>query len=251
MKVCKVYTAIAMFLITVTSEAVTVDGVLDWSEPEIRSFSSQGIIEKVTVHTGAKLKKNQLLAQLDRRSLKAVIEKNKATVQQFAPLIFDARIEFNNAKELFDRTVLSEIDLQKKQGVLKELEARQAAAQADLDLAKIQYSDALLKSPYDARLVQNNMLPGMVISAENMSATRMLLVPIGKMWAIVTMHVEQAVNIALGQQVRLTVNGNQHIGSVISSTQLSSQSERYIVGVEFGLSIEHNYLAGQTVTVEF
>jgi len=251
LKTCQIFISAALLLIGFNTGAFEVEGVLDWPEPSVKSFSVQGIVEKVAVHSGELVKKNQLLAQLDRSSLAAIIEKNKARVQQLDPLIFDARIEFNHAEELFERTVLSEVDLQKTQGVLKGLEAQQAVARADLKLAQIQFNEAQLNAPYDARLVRVDMLPGLVISDENMSSSQIILAQLGSMRAIISLQVEQAAKITLGQKAKLNINGDQFQGVVKSSMQQASASEQYILSVEFKHDDRHIYLAGQKVSVVF
>jgi multidrug efflux pump subunit AcrA (membrane-fusion protein) len=251
LKIYRIFVSTALLLISFNSGAFEVNGILDWSELSVKSFSVQGFVEKVAVHSGELVKKDQLLAQLDRRSLLTIVEKNKAGVQQFDPLIFDARIEFNNAEELFERTVLSEVDLQKVQGVLKALEAQQAIARADLKLAKIQYNEAQLLAPYDARLVRVDLLPGLVISEENMSSSQIILAQLGSMRAIISLSVEQAAQITLGQKVKLNINGDQFQGVVISSVQQSSVAEQYTLSIKFKHDISHTYLAGQKVSVVF
>jgi len=240
-----------LWLISFNAWAFEVEAVLDWLQPNFKSFYMTGTVEKVFVHSGQRVKKNQLLAQLDRRILATDIEKYKAGVKQLAPLIFDAQVEFNNAEELFSRTVLSEIDLQKKQGLLNRFQAQQAVAMADLKRAQIRFSDAQLKAPYDARLIRVDMVPGQVISKENMAIEKIILVQLGRMIARVTLSVDQAEKIHLGQKAKLNINGTEYQGAVISSEQLPDQTDRYTLNIEF----EHNektvYLAGQKVSVEF
>jgi multidrug efflux system membrane fusion protein len=233
------------------TNAVEVQGVLAWAELNVKSFSVQGVVEQVSVQVGERVKKNQLLAQLDRRSLLVLMDKYKATVKQLDPSIFDAQIEFNNAEELFDRTVLSEIDLQKKHGRLKQLQAQQRVAQANLKLAQIQYNDAQLTAPYDARLVRVDMVPGLVISLENIADKKIILAALGKMRARVAIKVEQATKISLGQKVKLNVKGERYQGRVLSLVQQIEQPKLYFIDIEFNHDARQTYLAGQQVSVEF
>jgi len=251
LKTRQTFVSVVLLLISFNSGAFEIEGMLDWSEPSVKSFAVKGYIDEVTVRSGELVKKNQLLARLGRRSFVADIAKNKARVQQFYPLIFDAQVEFNHAEELFERTVLSEVDLQKKQGVLKALEAQQAVARADLKLAQIRYDKSQLHAPYDARLVHVDMSPGMVISEENMSEKKIILAQLGRMRAIISLQVEQAAKITLGQKVKLNINGNQFQGEVASSVQQASAPEQYTLSIEFKHDASHTYLAGQKVSVVF
>jgi RND family efflux transporter MFP subunit len=245
------YFTVAMLLISFNCAAFEVQGELGWSLLSVKSFNVQGTVEKVWVHSGERVKKGQLLAQLDRRSLVAVMEKHKASARQFDPLIFDAKVELNNAEELFERTVLSELDLQKKQGDVKELEAQQAVALADFKLAKIEYQDAQLKASNDARLVRVDITPGLVISDENMSEKKIILAKPDRMQARVTLSVEQAEKVQPGQKVSLNTNGGEHQGRVISIEQKVTQSDMYTINIEFEHNKDKMYLAGQKVSVKF
>jgi len=242
------YFIVVMLLISFNSKAFEVTGVLDWSVLSVKSFYMQGTVKSVFVNSGEQIKKDQLLAQLDRRSLSAVIEKHKARVQQLEPLIFDAQVEFNNAEELYERTVLSEVDLQKKQGSLKRFKAQQAVALADLKIAKIKYQDAQLKASQNARVVQVDLIPGLVISEENMSAKKIILARLGEMLAKVIVTVDQATEIYPGQEASLKINGDKYKGIVTSSKQ---QIDHYIVNVKFKYNEKTIYLAGKKVSVEF
>ena len=240
-----------MLFVSINSHAFEVDGVLKWAGLSIKSFSSPGIVKIVSVRSGEVVNKDKLLAQLDLVTFKIEIEKHKSRAGQLDSLIFDARVDFDNAKELFDRTVLSEIDLQKKKGVLQGLKAQQAAILADLKLAQQRHKDAKLISPYDARVIQVNILSGMVISEENKSEAKIMLAQQGRMQAAVIMDVEQALKVKLGQEVTLNINGNQHQGRVMSFSQHSVQGEQYIFEVEFNHDVDKSYLAGQKAKVKF
>jgi len=232
----------------ISFSACAVEGVLDWFQPSFKSFYMAGTVEKVLVHSGQQVKKNQLLAQLDRRILAANIEKYKAGVKQLEPLIFDAQVEFNNAKELFSRTVLSEIDLQKKRGMFNQLQAQQAVVMADLKRVQILFNDTQLKAPYDARVIRVDMVPGLVISKENMATEKIILAQLGGMVARVMLKVGQAEKIHLGQKVKLNIKSIEHQGTVISSEQ---QADQYALEIEFKHNEKTVYLAGQKVNVEF
>lgn len=251
MKISKLYLLSALLLNSYAASAFEVNAFLDWFEPDIKSISVTGVIDKVAVHSGQKVNKNQLLAQLDLRPYKIFIEKHKAEVKQLEPLIVDARVEFNHAEQLFERTVLSEVDLQKKQGVLNQLEAQQAVAYADLKLAQLKYKEAQLYAPYDARLVFVNIMSGMVITDDNMSEKKIILTRLGKMSAKAILNLEQAAKIQLGHKVKLVINGDQYKGKVISFTQQAEKSQQYIYSIEFEHGIQKNFLAGQQVTAVF
>ena len=249
MKTRQLFVSLCCLLMTLNCYALEVMGVLEWASPDIKSFSSAGVVEKVRVQPGQSVTKNQLMAELDRRPLKLMLEKFNARVEALEPLLLDARVEYKNAQELFDRTVLSEIEVQKVKGLLDELEARQVVALSNLNLAKLKFDDGQLIAPYDARIIQMDMVSGLVITEENMAEKKIVYTSQNRMLASVKVQVELAAKIKLAQIVQLTVDKKKYRAKVFSSIQDVTQPDQYIVKLIFDTEVL--YLAGQKVSVVF
>ncbi len=71
-----------------------------------------GRIDTIRVKVGDRVKKGQLLATLDARPWRAELKRARAALQGLKSRAEEARRALDRARELFDRTVLSQTDLQ-------------------------------------------------------------------------------------------------------------------------------------------
>lgn len=245
-----IYLCLAIFSVT-GSFAQTIEGVLEWGNATVLSFSVTGTVQLVGVHPGEEIKKSQLLAYLGKQPFDIKIQKYKFKVEEIQPLIFDAKLEMAHAKELFERTVLSEVELQKIEAHLKGLQAREKAAQSDVALAQWQYGKSRLVAPYDGIVVESNLQKGMVISEENKSDVKLIVAQKNIMQVSVLIGIDLIKNIEIGQNVDVVVAGNNYQGVLKAINIGSSAAEKLTAKIQFSHNHKPMYFAGQKAKVIF
>lgn len=226
--------------------AVEVGATLDWANRQLAAFAVHGVVDKVQVVAGDRVKKDQLLAQLDQAIFLHTNKKYQALVDGIKPRLFDAKQNFDQAQELYDRTVLSQVELQRAEVEFQGVEAAQAAARAELEIARWQQRHSILNSPCDCLVTGNSLLPGMIINDENQTVASIELADVNAMNAVVVL--EQNMNLKLKQNVQVNVAGKNYPAMVIA---LSAQNEKRLAWVQFRVDASSNLFAGQAAKVSF
>ena len=245
----KTLLTIVCFLFSVNLCAKDYDGLLSWPARQVLAFPVTGIVEKVLVQAGQSVAQGQKLAHLDLEPFQLEIKRIQAKVNRITPLLFDAQRDFDQAQELFERTVLSEVEVQKIESILKGLKADNDQATAELALANWQYAHAQLNAPFNGRIIKQMLQAGQVISAENMSEIKMELVADSLMQVVFSVSAEQVSEFQMGQKAVVEVASERYpaiVKSIVSAT-----NEEYRIGLEFSSKADIQYVAGQKAKVIF
>lgn len=138
-----------------------------WAAESVElSTRVSGVVEKVWVKPGQRVKKGALLLRLDRTILQAQLTEAAAEQARAQADASDARRERDRAQELFNRTVssTSELDSAKLRDV--RAQATLAIAQARRVIAQKNVQDAELKAPFDGVVSAVPGGPGTVVAAD-------------------------------------------------------------------------------------
>jgi len=224
---------LAFLLLTASAFASELDATLHWAGEEYYSFSVNGRVDDVLVAPGEKLESGALLARLDKRPFDSAVKKCKAAINKIEPAIFDAKIELDQAEELYERTVLSEIELQKVEVIYKTLVAEREMAQAECELQQWQAEQAELKAREASYVVASNIYPGLVVSEENKSAAVMHLASATKASALAYVDIQSAMQYAVGQSVEVIIAGETLRGRVQSISMQGNEQGQHQLRVVF------------------
>jgi membrane fusion protein, multidrug efflux system len=240
-----IVTTICLLLAGV-AQAVEVNATLDWANRRVAAFAVHGVVEKVNVAAGEQVKKGQPLAQLDQTPFIYKSKKNQANIDGIKPRLFDAKQNLDQAQELYDRTVLSQVDLQRADVQFQGVEAEQLAAKAELEIARWQQRQSVLNAPCDCLIINNTLLPGMVINDDNQIAAKIELAEVGMMNADVIL--EQNTTLRMQQSVQVVVAGKTFPAVV---TALAMQNGKWMARVQFRFDGSVQLFAGQSAKVKF
>lgn len=226
-------------------------GHLEWANPQILAFPVTGVIDELSAQAGAQLKQGQALAKLDQQPFKIAISRYQASVEAIEPLIGDALREYQHAQELYEQTVLSEVELQLKQAQLARLQAQQKMAQQDVAMARWQQQRSVLRAPSDGVLLASRLLPGMVISEENQAQAFALFADTSVMALRVDLSVEQRSQFSLGQKLKVKIDKQGLNAQISSITFIESEPVTYEMVLQFPQQPGQHFYAGQTATVVY
>ena len=130
-----------------------------------------GTLELIKVKDGQRVKKGDVLFQIDSRSAMNALVHAKADLQTAVANRENAKLEAESNKELADKGIISDYLLRKSLNTLQSAEAQVAQAEAAVRDAELRLDYCTIKSPVDGLV--GNVLPhvGDVI-AEGMMMTR-------------------------------------------------------------------------------
>ena len=224
MNKCNLLLVIFLFCFHAVTQAVEFEAKLDWIEHQKYGFYVNGIVDEVSVEVGKKLKQGDALAKLISAPFNYEIKHCRARVDGFDAPVFDAKIELDQAEELFERTVLSEVELQKIEGKYKSLVERQKEAMAECQLRNWQKKVSRLVAHDSVYVISSNITPGMVISDENKSDVGIELVSAKQAAAIAWLNYKQKSQLNLGYELKVIVD-QQEFSAKINSISLTPNNE--------------------------
>jgi multidrug efflux system membrane fusion protein len=231
--------------------AAGIEGVLSWENKVMLGFPVTGVVQQVLVHPGMKIAKGQALASLDQRSFQINLKRQNAKKDRLTPLLNNAKRELEQATELYDRTVLSEVELQIIAGKYDSLQADYKIAIADIELAQLHLEYARLVSPVNGLLIANHFVQGMIISEENKADMFMELAYTSVMQVELSVNREQMSTLSIQQTVNIYIDSEKVQGEVKSIHRKPDADGLYKIVVRFPNDSEKRYAAGQAVKVIF
>ncbi|WP_457668129.1 efflux RND transporter periplasmic adaptor subunit [Thiolapillus sp.] len=119
-----------------------------------------GVVREVKVQPGQEVKQGDVLLKLDQREFQAQLRRAKALIARANSLFEEARREEERAGELYDRTLLSDHELQKARIDRLEAESRKYDAAADLMQAKLNLERSAIVAPTEGRVLEVQAWPG-------------------------------------------------------------------------------------------
>jgi len=228
-----------------------VDGKVVWSQRVVMSTTVSGVVDDVLVDSGDQVKKGDVLLRLQADRFKASLSSAKAAKNDALYKLKEAEREWERAQELYERTVLSDRDLQLAENGLVAAKAMFASASAQYTNANRDLIESVIRAPFDAVVLKRHVQTGQTV------ITRMRTVPMLSLAATKTYNIVGAVSsveaskLATGQAVAVTVNNKRYNGILasIGYEPLEGQ-DVYPVTVTFttgGALLR----AGETATIHF
>lgn len=218
---------IVFLLVSQSLVAVELDAKLGWAGHKRYGFVVNGVVEEILFGEGSRVMPGDVLAKLDVQPFNYKLKRCHASVKKLEPLIFDAKLELGQAEDLFERTVLSEVELQKIDGKYKALVAEQDMAKAKLQLAKWKAGRAILKSDSKAYVLGSSLVPGLIISDENKSDVYIELVAADKASATTWLSEELKTQLKSKDKIKVIVDERSIQAEIYSIAMRPDKNRQY------------------------
>jgi len=212
MKYIKLNGALLAFCILLPlAHAGELAGSLNWSQRLAMGALVSGVVNKVAVRPGQRVRKGDLLLSLDDRGFRAEVASAKASLKLSEILLEEAVREDERADELYERTILSEHERVLATIALHKAQATEAKAKAAYVQASLSLERSQLRAPFDGVVLSLNAIPGQTIVSNLQSETLLTLADNKKMYFVAsasgktTQEVMQAESIYVefaGQRVK-------------------------------------------------
>ena len=202
-----------MAMASMAHAAGEADGVLQWEQKAALSLPVSGVIESMNVVPGQRVVKGTVLLSLDKRPFQYRLQSAKFRMAQFAPGRDEARNELQRAEDLYERTVLSQVELDQAKIDFAEKDARYLEARADVDQAELDLEYTELKAPFDLIVLKNHVVIGQTV-INRLQATPLVSVAGGQLVAVISLNPEQVVGLDIGSGINTSIAGKAHSGKV-------------------------------------
>jgi len=226
-----------------------VDGQVSWSQRIELTTGVSGTIEKVKVTVGDRVTASESLLILDQELFKAALSRAQAKHKDASYKLKEAEREWDRARELYERTVLSDRDLQLAENALVAAQADMATAAAALTHAKHDFHDSVIRAPMNAVVIERQAEPGQTV-VNRLQVTPLITVAATDSYlAQAAVSAEVASTLKKGVSVPVTVSGKRYPGTVYSvGFEPVGQDKAYPVSIQFSTATT-TLRAGQSATI--
>jgi membrane fusion protein, multidrug efflux system len=225
---------------------------LDWSNRLELGTPVSGVVVRVQAEPGQRVRRGELLVQLDERGFRAELEETQAQERRLRLAWEEARREYERAQELYERTVISQRDLSLAEIGLTMAEAEHAAAKARLTQARLNLEYSSLRAPFDGLVVMPHVRTGETVN------NRLQVTPVVTLAATEPMLArgfvgEEALSHLAPDQALVVLVGDRLYDGTLSTIALEGQEggdgPEFEILVRFGVPAEHGLRAGQSAII--
>lgn len=227
--------AVAGTLLPLAGWAAEYDGVLNWNRKAKLSTPVSGVVAKVSVRPGDRVLEGDVLLQLDNGVIQANQEKAKADVQHYDRLYKEAERELERNQELYDRTVLSDHELEMAHIAFTQATAQLKTAEAQLAKMEFDLRYSEIKAPFNGIVTARNVNEGETIVSSDIPPLLVELAEVDVMIAEFQVTGSQLAGFKMGKKATVSVGGSQYAGEVsaIGFEPVSKSANKYLINVRF------------------
>lgn len=227
---------ISLLLLLISLPVVAKDwpARLEWSRRVSLSLPVSGIVTQVKANVGDHVQAGQILLQLDEEGFKARVDSAQAKLTQAKHTLTEARREWKRAKALYERTVLSDTDLQNAKLALIRAKSQFDISQASLRKEKLDLKYSVLRAPFEGIVVQREVEVGQTIVSRLQANPLMVLVEWGRILASLSVTEESLKDFKEGAKATVIINNKRFSGTVKSvGMEPIDGKEIYKVDIQF------------------
>lgn len=147
------------------SNTVTATGTLEATNTVEVGTQVSGVVEKLYVDFNSRVKKGQLIAELDKATLQSTLDKAEASLYSVEAELEYQKSNYERMKTVFEKGLLSESDFDEARYNYKKTEASLKSAKAEVEKAKRNLGYATIYSPIDGIVLNRAVEEGQTVAA--------------------------------------------------------------------------------------
>jgi len=239
-------------LFTGVLHAADVAARLEWTKRVPLGSCASALVESVHVDVGDRVQVGQIVAELDPAPAIARLERAQAILARVRPEFEERTIELDHAEELFERTVLSEVELRRAEIRHAVAAATVAEAEADLKSAEAGVECRKVRSPLDGVVVARAVERGQPVVGSERAPTLVVVAAAGQMDAVTDVSVDALSTVKRGTHVVVYAGAERYHGRVVFVGLEPSSMEPlgYPVRVRFATPEGQQLRAGMPAVIE-
>lgn len=207
-----------------------------WKRQAITPVIS-GKIARIYVNEGERVKKGQLLAELDTRSIRLQLQQAEAALSMARANFEDANRNLERMERLYREKAVSEQQYEKIRLAYEAARAQKEQAEAAVNLARHTLEVSIMRAPFDGIIAAKNLEEGDVINPMmggfSASSSVLILVDYSRIKVRFDVSPADALRLARGQKIFLesfVLPGQQFEGQVTAvNTSADSQTKKFRV----------------------
>ncbi len=144
---------------------VTATGTLEAITSVVVGTQVSGIVEKLYVDFNTKVKKGQVLAELDKTALRSSVQQSLATLENARAEMEYQASNYERSKALYEKSLIAQADYDQARYGYEKSKATFKNTQAQYDKALVQLGYATLYSPIDGVVMNRAVDEGQTVAA--------------------------------------------------------------------------------------
>lgn len=215
--------------------AAQYDAVLDWNRKAKLSTPVSGVVAKVNVQPGDRVKQDDVLLQLDNAVMKANLEKAKADVEYYQRAFKEAERELERNKELYERTVLSDHELESAHIAFNQAKAQLKSAEAYLAKSDFDLRHSEIRAPFSGIVIQRYVTEGETVVSRQEPPLLIEMADADVMIAQFQITGSQLSEFTNGKKAKVTIGTATYAGEVsaVEFEPLPKSGNKYGIKVRF------------------
>ncbi len=229
--------------------AADVEAVVQWSQRTELATPVSGAVSSVAVNAGERVAKGQVLLALDEAPFLAAVQEAEALLARRKLERDEALRDARQAQELYDRTVLSTVELENAKTRHARTEAGYKEAKAALDRARYRQRVSMLRAPFDAVVLSRHAEPGQAIAADLNPPVLLVIAAAGEYLAQARVSPTRVTGLKVGQALSVVAGGKTYAAKIKAiAHEPAASKEPYVLDAVFGA--EEALHAGQPARIQ-
>lgn len=227
-----------LLLVSFPLGAAEWEGTVEWGPQVSLSTNLAAEVVRLGAAPGQRVKRGEVLAELESGVVQSHLESARAGVAHHKLVRAEARSELQRSEELYERTLLSDHDLDVARIAAAAAEAGYLQALAQLKEAQRAVELTRISAPVDALVTERHVEVGETVNGVFQAAKIYTLVPVGVYRVRLAPDATQAAAMAVGKGVEVTVGSRRYRGEVTSIAYLRDKGSAFHIQGEVGFTTE-------------
>lgn len=216
-----------------------------------------GTIVKVNVDYNDVVKKNQIIAEIDRKPLLSKLTQVQASYSRAEAMFEQAKVEYERNKPLHTKGLISDEEFTSTKTSYLAQKASLDAAKADVETAQTNLDYAIIRSPIDGTVIKKSVEVGQTVAASLSAPTLFIIAEdLQKMEILANVDESDIGRIKTGQDVSFSVPAypDQTYKGKVDQIRLQPETNQNVVTYTVVIKAPNSdgtLLPGMTANVDF
>ena len=210
----KLLLVLMLLLGSAAASAGGFDARVEWARRVAMSVPVSGVVEMVAIETGQSVQKGQVLVQLEQTPFETELAAARSARIQAAGDRREAQRDHAQTKELYERGLISNVELENAELKAKGAVAAWNAAAARVKRAEYDLAHSSLRAPFDGWLLQRKVQVGESIISTQQAQTLIVVAAANEYLARAAVPAKKMNKLKLGDPAMVEVGKEVFKGTV-------------------------------------
>lgn len=207
-------------------QAVSFNGTSEYAQRYVLSPPVSGVVSAIHVSPGQRVSAGERLLELQSQPFEAEVALAQARRAEKLPALEAADLDLQRAEEMYDRGVLSDMDLQTAERGMQAAQAAIDAAEAALQMAQIRSQQSRLQAPVDGMVSAVAANPGQFHNADLSPLVVVEFVDPSRLLARVKVSASQWRADRIGSHCKVRYQGKTYSGTIVSQSVVADTASK-------------------------